>query len=123
MKREQQRKEKIRRQRKKRIMELMYLGCHQALISRILGVSKPTVGKLQVVMGVPPRCAVSRITRPHRKNTFATELVDEAVERFFGGQLPTDTDALVRAMTALPRALPDALKAKMDEEQWQAYRN
>jgi hypothetical protein len=121
MKREQQ-KEKIRRQRKKRIMELMALGCHQALIARILGVSKPTVGKLQVEMGVPPRFPVSRIARPHRTNTFAKKLVDEAIERFFGGQLPADTDALVKVMTDFPESVPAQLQHKMNAEQWEQFR-
>jgi hypothetical protein len=122
MKREQQRKEKIRRQRKKRIMELMALGCHQALIARIMGVSKPTVGKLQVEMGVPSRFPVSRIARPHRKNAFATELVDEAAERFFSGQLPQDTAQLAKVMTNFPESVPAELKNKMTDEQWGQYK-
>jgi hypothetical protein len=121
MKREQQ-KEKIRRQRKKRIMELMCLGCHQALIARILAVSKPTVGKLQVEMGVPPRFPVSHTTRPHRKNSLATQLVNEAVERFFGGQLPQDTKQLAKVMTNFPESVPAQLKNKMSAEEWEQYR-
>jgi hypothetical protein len=126
MNREQQ-KEKIRRQRKKRIMELMYLGCHQALISRILGVSKPTVGKLQVEMGVPARFPVSQTpvshtTRPYRKKSLAKKLVDEATQRFFGGQLPQDTDQLAKVMTNFPATVPDKLKNKMSAEQWEQYR-
>jgi hypothetical protein len=122
-----QQKEKIRRQRKKRIMELMGLGCHQALIARILGVSKPTVGKLQVEMGLPPRfpvsdTPVSHTTRPYRKKSLAKKLVDEAVQRFFGGHLPEDTNQLAKIMTNFPESVPDKLKGKMNEAEWEQYR-
>jgi hypothetical protein len=122
MKREQ-RKEKVRRQRKEKILELMGLGCHQALVSRIMNLSKPTIKQLQREMGLPPRLPISRSKQPYGQNKAAAELVDAALQTFWGGQLPADTDALVKVMTALPQALPDALKTKMNEEQWQAYRS
>jgi len=124
MKREQ-RKEKIRRLQREEVLELMTQhNCHQAQIARIMNLTKPTVRKLQLELGLPPRFPIVRSTptRRYRKNTFAKKLVDEAVERFFKGQLPADTDALVKVMTDFPESVPAQLQHKMNAEQWQEYR-
>ena len=121
MKREQQ-KEKARRQTKERIRELMGLGCCQAVISRIMNLSKPTIKNLQREMGLPPRFPIVRSKRTYRKKSLAKKLVDEAVERFFGGQLPADTDALIKVMTDFPESVPAQLQHKMNAEQWEQYR-
>jgi hypothetical protein len=124
MKREQ-RKEKIRRLQREKVLELMTQhNCHQAQIARIMNLTKPTVRKLQLELGLPPRFPIVRSTptRPYRTNLLAKKLVDEAVERFFGGQLPQDTNQLAKIMTNFPESVPDKLKGKMNEEQWQQYR-
>ena len=125
MKRWQQRKEKIRRLQREKVLELMTQhNCHQAQIARIMNLTKPTVRKLQLELGLPPRFPIVRSTpkRPYRKNTFAKKLVDEAVQRFFGGQLPQDTSQLAKIMTNFPVTRPDELATKMSTEQWEQYR-
>jgi hypothetical protein len=122
MNREQQ-KEKIRRQRKQRIQELMGLGCCQAVISRIMNLSKTAIKNLQREMGLPPRLPVIKHSpRPYRKHSLAEKRVDEVVQRFFGGQLPQDTDQLAKVMTNFPESVPDKLKAKMNQAEWEQYR-
>jgi hypothetical protein len=112
-----------RRQRRQKVKRLTLQGLHQALISRILGVSAPTVGGDQKALGLPPRIRIERSTRPYAgAYTFAASLVDEVAQVFFGGELPRDTTQLEKIMTALPETVPDRLKEKMNPEAWRLYR-
>jgi hypothetical protein len=113
-------KKLTRKQRRQKVKQFTLMGLHQSLISRILDVSTPTVRTDQRALGLPPR--IQHGTRPYRKNAFAKKLVAEAVQRFFGGQLPQDTNQLAKIMTNFPETVPDKLKNKMTDEQWGAYR-
>jgi hypothetical protein len=111
-----------RRQRRQKVKRLTLQGLHQALISRVLGVSAPTVGHDQRALGLPPRIRFEHSTHPYKhRHTFATTLANELAQ-VFGDKLPS-ADQLGKVLTALPKSVPDQLKPRWTDEQWEQYRN